>query len=180
MAFQPSKSKRHSREESGALNMNSMMDMMTIILLFLLKSFSAEGALVTASEELKLPESFMGDKPSKELQVSVTKDAILLNNNPLMPISDVDQESILIQPLYNALSSIAREQTQLEIDVGAEFSHTVIIQGDQTVPFAMLYKIMFTCSKSQFYKMIFIIWVVIPRYHRTNMFKPFSKNSDLI
>ncbi|KAA3611274.1 MAG: biopolymer transporter ExbD [Calditrichaeota bacterium] len=153
MAFQPSKSKRHQREESGALNMNSMMDMMTIILLFLLKSFSAEGALVTASEELKLPESFMGDKPKKELQVSVTKDAILVNNNALMPVSDVDSESVLIQPLYTALAAVAQEQQQLEIDFGTEFTHTVIIQGDQTVPFEMLYKIMFTCSKSQFYKM---------------------------
>ena len=109
--------------------------------------------MVTASEELRLPESFMGEKPQKELQVSVTKEAILINNNALMPISDVDEESVLIQPLYNALAAVAKEQTQLEIDVGTEFSHTVIIQGDQTVPFAMLYKIMFTCSKSQFYKM---------------------------
>ncbi len=153
MAFQPSKSKRHSSEESGALNMNSMMDMMTIILLFLLKSFSTEGALVTASEELRLPESLMGEKPKKELQVSVTKEAILVNNNELMPVADVDPESILIQPLYNALAAVAKEQTQLEIDVGTEFTHAVIIQGDQTVPFSMLYKIMFTCSKSQFYKM---------------------------
>ena len=153
MAFAPSKSKKHLEAESGALNMNSMMDMMTIILLFLLKSFSTEGALVTASDELKLPESFMGDKPQKELQVSVTKEGILINNNELMSIADVDQESVLIQPLYTALTAVAKEQKQLEIDIGTEFSHTVIIQGDQTVPFAMLYKIMFTCSKSQFYKM---------------------------
>jgi biopolymer transport protein ExbD len=153
MAFQPSKSKRHSREESGSLNMNSMMDMMTIILLFLLKSFSTEGALITASEELRLPESVMGEKPKKELQVSITKEAILINNNQLMSVSDVDPESVLIQPLYNALASVAKEQSKLEVDVGTEFTHTVIIQGDQTIPFEMLYKIMFTCSKSQFYKM---------------------------
>ncbi len=153
MAFQPSKSKRHQSKESGALNMNSMMDMMTIILLFLLKSFSAEGALITPSDELTLPESFMGEKPKKELQVSVTKEAILVNNNELMPVSDIDNESVLIQPLYVALTAVAQEHKQLEIDVGTEFTHTVIIQGDQTVPFEMLYKIMFTCSKSQFYKM---------------------------
>ncbi len=153
MAFAPSKSKRHHQEEKGDLNMNSMMDMMTIILLFLLKSFSTEGALVTPSDELRLPEAFMGEKPKKELQVSITKEAILINNNQLMSVRNVDPESILIQPLYNALTAVAKEQKQLEVDIGKEFTHTVIIQGDQTVPFEMLYKIMFTCSKSQFYKM---------------------------
>ena len=153
MAFAPSKSKKHLEAESGALNMNSMMDMMTIILLFLLKSFSTEGALVTASEELKLPESILGEKPQKELQVSVTKEAILINNNELMPVADVDPFSALIQPLYLALAEIAQEEKQLEIDYGTEFKHAVIIQGDEGIPFEMLFKVMYTCSKSEFYKM---------------------------
>ena len=153
MAFQPSKSKKHLEAEAGSLNMNSMMDMMTIILLFLLKSFSTEGALVTPSDELKLPESIMGEKPKKELQVSVTSQGILVNNNPLMSMSEVDDQSVLIQPLYNALAKVAQGEKQLEIDVGKEFTHTVIIQGDQGIPFEMLYKVMYTCSKSEYYKM---------------------------
>lgn len=153
MAFQPSKSKRHDTRTQGTLNMNSMMDMMTIILLFLLKTFSTEGALVTASEELKLPESLLGEKPQKELQVAVTKEAILINNNELMPVQEVDPQSALIQPLYLALAEIAQEEKQLEIDYGTEFKHAVIIQGDEGIPFEMLFKVMYTCSKSEFYKM---------------------------
>lgn len=153
MAFAPSKSKKHLEEEKGQLNMNSMMDMMTIILLFLLKSFSTEGNLVTASEELKLPESVLGEKPKKELQVSVTKEAILVNNNHLMSIKDVDPQSVLIQPLYLALAEKAQGEKQLEIDYGTEFKHAVIIQGDEEIPFEMLFKVMYTCSKSEYYKM---------------------------
>lgn len=153
MAFSPSKSKKHMDESSGDLNMNSMMDMMTIILLFLLKSFSTEGALVTASEELKLPESLLGEKPQKELNVSVTKEEILINNNSLMPVSQVDPLNALIDPLYNALAIRAQEEKQLEIDYGTEFKHAVIIQGDQEISFEMLFKVMYTCSKSEYYKM---------------------------
>ena len=153
MAFQPSKSKRHLEKEEGQLNMNSMMDMMTIILLFLLKSFSTEGALVTQSADLTLPESLIGEKPKKELQVSVTKKDILVNNKPLMSLKDVDPQSILIQPLFKALSSIAEEEKQLEVNVGKEFKHTVIIQGDKDMHFDVLYKVMFTCSKSEYYNM---------------------------
>ncbi len=153
MAFKPSASKKHPGEETGALNMNSMMDMMTIILLFLLKSFSTEGALVTASEELKLPESQMGEKPQKELQVSISSEELLINNKALMPMSDVDPFNVLIEPLYNALAVRAREEKQLEIDYGTEFTHAVIIQGDQGISFETLFKVMYTCSKSEYYKM---------------------------
>ncbi len=153
MAFQPSKSKRHMEKEEGQLNMNSMMDMMTIILLFLLKSFSTEGALVTQSADLTLPESVIGEKPKKELQVSVTKNDILINNKPLMSLSDIDPESVVIAPLFKNLTEIAQGEKQLEIDVGKEFTHTVIIQGDEDMHFDILYKVMYTCSKSEYYKM---------------------------
>lgn len=153
MAFAPSKSKRHMDDSAGELNMNSMMDMMTIILLFLLKSFSTEGSLVTASEELKLPESLLGEKPQKELNVSVTAEEILINNNLLMKVATIDPQNALIDPLYRALALRAQEEKQLEIDYGTEFKHAVIIQGDQGISFEMLFKIMYTCSKSEYYKM---------------------------
>ncbi len=140
-------------KEEGQLNMNSMMDMMTIILLFLLKSFSTEGALVTQSADLTLPESVIGEKPKKELQVSVTKNDILVNNKRLMSLSDIDPESVVIAPLFKNLTDIAQGEKQLEIDVGKEFTHTVIIQGDEDMHFDILYKVMYTCSKSEYYKM---------------------------
>ena len=59
-----------------------------------------------------------------------------------------------------ALSAAKEEATKAEreriagvLEVGKEFTHVVIIQGDQTVPFELLYKVMYTCSQSQFYKM---------------------------
>ena len=78
MAFKPSKSKKHNTQLQGTLNMNSMMDMMTIILLFLLKSYSTTGALATQSESLKLPVSDRTLKPKKELNVSIATDVILV------------------------------------------------------------------------------------------------------
>ncbi len=139
--------------EEGQLNMNSMMDMMTIILLFLLKSFSTEGALTTPSDDLTMPESVIGEKPVKETLVSITKHDILLNSNELISLKDIDPDKVLVTPLYKALSGVADEAKQLQEDVGKEFDHTIIIQGDEDMPFELLYKIMYTCSKSEFYKM---------------------------
>ncbi|MBD3225987.1 MAG: hypothetical protein GF313_14765 [Caldithrix sp.] len=153
MAFQPSKSKKHMSKEEGTLNLNSMMDMMTIILLFLLKSFSTEGALVTPSEELRLPTSLQGEKPRKELSVSVASNAILVNDQVIVNTDEIDEGMMVIPALEQKLREYAQQERQLELDVGKEFTHEVNIQGDEKIPFELLYKVMFTCSRSAFYKM---------------------------
>ncbi len=153
MAFQPSKSKKHDTSQQGTLNMNSMMDMMTIILLFLLKSYSTGGALATQSESLSLPTSDRTEKPKKEVNVAVATDAILVNEVPLMRTSEIGKDEILIMPLAAKLQEYAESEKQLEIEAGKEFLHEVIIQGDKSIPFETLFKVMYTCSKSEFYKM---------------------------
>ena len=153
MAFRPSKSKKHMFQEKGELNMNSMMDMMTIILLFLLKSYSTSGVLVTPSESLVLPTSMREDRPKKELQVAVAQDMILVNDIPLMPIRSIEKEEMLIPQLTRKLIEYGESEKKLEIDIGKEFTHEVLIQGDENIDFETLIKVMYTCSKSEFYKM---------------------------
>ncbi len=153
MAFTPSKSKKHNTQLQGSLNMNSMMDMMTIILLFLLKSYSTTGALATQSESLKLPESVRTTKPKKELNVSIAKDVILVNEQPVMLTTDVPPDGIIIPKLEVKLREYAQMQKNLEIEVGKEFTHEVIIQGDQSITYELLFRVMYTCGQSEFNKM---------------------------
>ena len=153
MAFQPSKSKKNLDREKGTLNMNSMMDMMTIILLFLLKSYSTEGALVTPSEQLRLPQSVQGEKPKKELSVSVASEIILVNDVIVATTDDIEEDLLLIEPLRRKLAEYAQQEIEIQNTVGKEFTHIVNIQGDEKIPFEVLFKVMFTCSKSDFYKM---------------------------
>ncbi len=153
MAFIPSKSKKHNTKQEGTLNMNSMMDMMTIILLFLLKSYSTTGALAAQSESLKLPVSIRETKPKKELNVAVAKDVIMINEQPVMAMADVPPNEILIPQLAQKLIEYANKEKQLEIEVGKEFTHEVIIQGDKSINYELLFRVMYTCGQSEFNKM---------------------------
>jgi biopolymer transport protein ExbD len=153
MAFKPSKSKKHNTQLQGTLNMNSMMDMMTIILLFLLKSYSTSGALATQSESLKLPESMRTTKPKKELNVAVAKDVILVNEQPVLTTAEIPPDEILIPQLESKLREYAQIEKDLEIEVGKEFTHEVIIQGDQSITYELLFRVMYTCGQSEFNKM---------------------------
>ena len=56
-----------------------MMDMMTIILVFLLKSLSSSPANVPQSDDLRLPHSTVNTSPSQALQVIVSRVSITVN-----------------------------------------------------------------------------------------------------
>lgn len=154
MAFKPSAAKKHASDEEGALNMNSMMDMMTIILLFLLKSYSTEGALITASEDLKLPESTRKDKPSKMVAVAVGNTAITVNDNVIASIKILSEtEGNTIEPLAEKLATLAAAAKEDEANGASPFEHEIIIQGDANLPYEYFFKILYTCAGAEYYNM---------------------------
>ena len=153
MAFIPSKSKKHRTETSEELNLTSMMDAMTIILLFLLKTYSTSGAIISPSSDLKLPYSLSVQPPEKQLTVSVTQENILVSDKRIMDISSVNAGIPIIGPLYSELNQRAQEAKQNEIQYAIPFSHEVIIVADENVPFQLLYKVVYTCGSSEFNKL---------------------------
>ena len=67
------KTRRRQQEHvAEELNIVAMMDMMTIILVFLLKSLSSSPANVPQSDDLRLPHSTVNTSPSQALQVIVS------------------------------------------------------------------------------------------------------------
>ena len=45
------------------------------------------------------------------------------------------------------------KERELEAQVGKDFTHKVIIEGDEKIPYQLLFKVMYTCSQSEYYKM---------------------------
>jgi biopolymer transport protein ExbD len=153
MAFVPSRRKGHLKFAKDELNLNSMMDMMTIILLFLLKTFSTTGQILTPSEDLKLPYSASSETPKKELSVSVTKHAILVGADNLMSLADLPTDENLIRPLYARLSQLAKEAQNDEVKFGKPFTNEVIVQADENTQFQVLVKVLYTCGQSEYNKL---------------------------
>ena len=153
MAFIPSRRKKHLKFEKEDLNLTSMMDMMTIILLFLLKTYSTTGQIMTPSEDLKLPYSLSDNQPKKELTVSVTRHDILVGTDVLMSLQDLDMNDNLIQPLFMRLKELAEEAKKNEAQFGKPFTHEVIIEADENTPFQVLVKVLYTCGQSEYNKL---------------------------
>ncbi len=160
MAFIPSRIKKHDTSPKRVrLNLTSMMDMFVIILVFLLKTYSTEGQLIHPSENLTLPTSTVENVPEVALDVIVSTQWIMVNNEAVVPMETVeDQSGLIIQSLSRVLQDYATEAKRMEEQYGIKFSGKVTIQGDKSLPFRTLLKVMATCGRSEYPKMRLVVY----------------------
>ncbi len=153
MAFRPSAAKKHGKGSGDStLNMNSLMDVLTIMLLFLLMSFSTSGALATASEGLKPPRIVTKNKPKKSVVVGISKYHIFYNKEPIVEVDKVlaQKNSFIIGELAEKLEAEAAKAHELEDKFGITFNRELMVFGDQEVPFNILLKVVVTCGRNEF------------------------------
>ena len=143
--------------EGGGLNVVNLIDMFVIIIIFLLKSYSASTeANIVVSPKLKLPLSTT-DKPIKEyVNVTVTKDEILVERKVVARIVNgniegVSPKEFLIPGLYDEL--LKRKEMILEIakyNPNVEFKGEINLIAHKSIPFSIIKKIMYTAGQAGF------------------------------
>jgi biopolymer transport protein ExbD len=152
------------KKESGTLNMNSLMDILTLILVFLLKSYSADGSILTNADNLVLPNSESKKKPQEvNLQLAVTQDMILLDNQAVVPTDDArsiaqDAHDPVITKLMEKLEKCYKQEEEM-VKQGAlnMVQGKVIVQVDKNIEFDVLFKVMMTCGKAGYNNMNFAV-----------------------
>jgi len=151
-------------KEDLPLQITSMMDMFTIILVFLLKSFSAEGSLLTNADNLVLPNSQSKKKPTEvNLQLAVTNDMVLVDNLPIVPTEDVrkipfDNPDPIIEKVAEKLKScLAQEEEMVRLGALNAVQGKIVIQVDKNMDFDVLFKVMNTCGKVGYNTMNFAV-----------------------
>ncbi len=160
MAFIPSRRKKHNTDPGKVrVNLTSMMDMFTIILVFLLKNYSTEGTLIQPSEYLTLPSSKIEKSPEVALDLVISKEWVMVNHEPIEKVNNIlASEGLIIKNLQEKLSVYAREAKKMEEQYGTKFSGKVTIQGDREIPYKLLVKVMATCGKSDYPNMRLVVY----------------------
>lgn len=170
-ALRKSIRKNAKEPEIDFLNITAMLDLMTIILVFLLKSLASSSGSIPQSDDLTLPSSVMTSEPSDEgVVVIVSKTQILVGENPepivLLPSRDQLAQSgvdarykrsgpndLYIVPLANALSSARETDKKVRTAKGLDAATSeAIIVADSTTPYRLLIEVLFTLGQSEFGK----------------------------
>ena len=78
------------RESAGGqkLNINSLMDILTIMLVFLLKSYATDPINITPGPDLDIPKSTSLLQPAATVTVTVAKSSIVVDNEPVTVVKD--------------------------------------------------------------------------------------------
>lgn len=151
---------RPKQKPNFDLRLTSLLDMFTILLVFLLKSFSADGQIVTNTEDLHLPESTSQKPPRSAPIIAVTKEWIMLDDKPLIKVDDIKTgNDLLIKPLHASLRHSRELSEQLgQIDKRVGFNGTVDIMGDRDASFAVIKRVMYTCGQVGFNNMLLAVY----------------------
>jgi biopolymer transport protein ExbD len=154
--------------EINYLNITAMLDIMTIILVFLLKTLGESSASVPQSRDLMLPKSIIQTQPSQEgVRVTISKSQLLVGNDKVLDLpssqslaqSGVEARhkrganSLYIVPLGNALASARQIDRALREAKGLDpASSEAIIVADSTIPYRLFIEVLFTLGQNEFGK----------------------------
>lgn len=142
------------RSQSFSLNITSMTDMFTILLVFLLQSFAAGEVQIDMVEGIRLPSSQTEKNPVDGIKVSLSKTELRLDRTALAQVTnnEIEAKAIdpkdtnFIKPLFEQLQKLNAElETKKDIKLGK-----ILFQADQELPYSTLRKVMYTASMAGF------------------------------
>ena len=143
------KDRRHRR--AATLNMVSLMDIFTILVFFLLVNASSTEVL-PSHKDIVLPDAAAEQIPVRNLVIAVDKRVIRLEGQPIARVRDaLRDDGKSIKPLYEALRQASKTVRNLADKKG------VTIMGDQEIPYALLKKIMLTCTSAEYTNISFAV-----------------------
>ena len=138
--------------EPPRLNLTAMVDVFTVLLVFLLKSYAAEGTLTAAAQNLELPASTSSVPPQATITITISEDALFVEDERVGDLATLAAtEGLFVPDLGRALKArVAKARFIAGSNAAVAFSGKVTILGDKQTPFAVLEKVMYTASVSEF------------------------------
>lgn len=162
--------RRNRREpEVDFLNIVAMLDLMTIILVFMLQTMASSTASISESDDLDIPRSVMTDEPSdRGVILIISKSAILIGeeSEPIVKLPSRESlaqtgldarhkrsgpNDLYIVPLAERLRN-AREldkATRRAKGLDPSMSEAIIV-ADANTPYRLLVEVLYTLGQSEF------------------------------
>lgn len=144
------------QKSTFGLNITSMTDMFTILLVFLLQTYSTSTVELIPEAGLRLPQSSSNTNPVEAIKLVVSKDVVKIDKTKIASMKNADFEtkdldpndSNFILPLFNELDKLAKDE-KLKNDPAVKEGR-ILLQADSGLPYSVLRKVMYTASMAGF------------------------------
>lgn len=164
------RSKGGRREVAAVLSLTAMVDMFTVLVIFLLQNFdpTAANELLKLADKVELPKAETIKELKPAVVVTVTRENIMVNKEPVTQFSDVQaQTQWMVSPLLQkvqeamALAKLEHEKSlknQIQkavVDARGQSDqiddepwNKVTIQSDKGIDFLTVKKVMYTVTEA--------------------------------
>ena len=162
------KLRRRAEPEHFGLNIYPMMDMLTILLVYMMAIFaSSSAAAVQESSELRIPYSTSKVELSDALSVQISRGGVVVDGKSVIELRNgiVDpslkqggSSGFLITPLYKTLSEIRdlKKRTAQRF-TNQPFVGDVQIIADKRTPYRTLSEVIYTLGQTEFKNLRFVV-----------------------
>ena len=155
--------RRKVREAAGEireLNIVAMMDMMTILLVFLLKSYQASSINVNMGEHLAVPTSTTQLNPQENITITVSMDELAVNDRKVLALDSGvipagakeggKADAFYVGVIYDALKREVDKQKYIaQYNKNAPFSGRVNVVADKKIAYRTLMDVLYTAGQAE-------------------------------
>ena len=179
--------KTREEDEAGALNINSMMDIMTILLVFLLVTLTSDPLSIQQNDFLLLAKSTVNFDPQDSVPITLTKQQIMVDAKHAVKVDcavqgqicqpedytrpnsgafysvdktnkeDGDEKSFMIEPLHKKLEQLVKQQKEEAKELGREYKPVATIICDHEIPYRMISEVVYTAGMAGLSELNFAI-----------------------
>lgn len=157
MSYRRGRYERKEQNQTFLLNITSMTDMFTILLVFLLQTYSTADFQVDPEKGVSLPLSNAQLNPTKALKVTLSKTDLIFEGRKIASLdpqgdfakADLESsDSNFIKPLFAELEKASKESQEPSVKEGK-----LIFMADSSLNYQMIRKVMYTASMAGFPKL---------------------------
>ena len=147
--------KKSKKDFNFTLQLTAMVDMFTIMIIFLLKSYDTSSLEVKNVDGLRLPASITASIPEESMLLLVSKKGIFVNDTKVASIesgkisskdiSSSDED--YIEGLFKELDKEAKKIEKLsKKNPNIKFEGKILMQADQELDYGVLRKVLYTVT----------------------------------
>lgn len=139
---------------NAELNVVPMVDMMTMLVIFLLQQFSSTGEVLYMQKDIKLPDARHGQVIDIAPVVAISPNEVAVVGVKVADISELDADSgyLNIPGLEEKLRDEKKRWDFIhQQDPDKKWEGAVNIQADKGVPFRIVKRVMYSCGVAGYF-----------------------------
>ena len=150
------KKKRERRAMPGEnitdLNLTPMMDMMTVLLVFLVKNFMTDPQSIQINDKLRPPESSAVVDMGPATTITITAEEILVESKGVLKLADLAGagSDVAIPKLRDELLNQVSQREALFKHGGPPFDGKLLLVAHQATPYSLITSVLYTAGEAKF------------------------------